>query len=145
MFNVNEGKKYLELLNRMNCKISINLFNLVGSSLVFFKYLNVHIIEIEVSTVLSFFRSLHKKEEIAEAFDTSLLTEALVNICMGYRTNVLLHIKNREEEQVIIDVIERKIDTEIYYCENKKLEQLDFHSTCGRDDELPKNSLRQAR
>ncbi len=127
MFNVNGGKQQLELLNRLNCKVSIDLFNLVGSALVFFKYLNIHMVEVDVSAILTFFKSLHEEDEISEAFKNSLLTEALSNICLGYETDVLLYISNRKEEQVIIDVIESKINTTIYYYENKELEQLDTY------------------
>ncbi len=126
--NLNKGLKYLKLLSEVDFKISINLFDLDGSSLVFFEHLNVYMIEIEVSVILNFFKHLHK-DDVSKVFDESLLVEFLASVCMKYGINVLLHIKNREKEQVIIDVIKRKIDTKIYYCEDEKLEQLDLYTS----------------
>ncbi len=128
MFSINEGQKYLYLLNKLNCSISINLFDVEGNSLIYFKYFNIKTIEIDVEELIAFFEGfehIDNEFNIKKAFEENVLVKILYNVCSNYNVNILLHISNTEKEKSIIKLIEENVETKIFYCEKNYSKSLD--------------------
>ncbi len=128
IFSINEGEEYFTLLNKINSAISINLFNIKGNSLAFFKYLNIKMIEIDVEELLHFFRNfefVNSIQDVQREFEESVLIKVLYAICNNYDVNILLHVRNTNAEKQIISLIEKNVNTKIHYCEKGYVKRVD--------------------
>ncbi len=118
-FTPKEIDKTIETIKMLGCKVSVNIFSIPSSSLIYLNYINLKLIEVDLLDVMEIFTSIKfvSREELKELVNKNLFLKGIMDLINGYETEVIVYLYGKEKEDVFIDYLLENINSKIHYCD----------------------------
>ncbi len=127
IFNGSKGVYYVELLNKLGCKISIDFYKINGESLLYLNYLDFSLVELDLSGLLEFLKNKYPEDPNAvfTEFSSNLALEKIIEICNAFNTDLLLYTFDNDYMSLVINHLKEQLSMKIYIIEKENLTLLD--------------------
>ncbi len=134
IFTSVKGKSYVELLNTLGCTLSMDFYKISGESLLYISYLDVSLLELDLTSLLDFIKHKDLSEPTAlyEELSNNMAIKKIIELCNLFVVDLMLYTNDEDSVNIILDFLLEKITTKIYYVEKDNLVLLDDFLTNGQ-------------
>ncbi len=127
LFSGSKGIYFVELINQLGCKVSIDFYKITGEALLYLNYLDFTLVELDLSGLVEFLKNKYtdEKDFIFTELSNNIAIEKIIELCNLFNIDLLLYINDDEYIKLVMDFLLDKINTKIYYIEKDNLTLLD--------------------